>query len=144
MSKAKSVKEVLSEVEQMSQTVLLSTRKIEITKAFKRLICLTSGQCVCDICDTWDKDLFIVFELGRCLVPPRFMQLCKERHYGTKRWAYIEPFYKALYKSLYADIDPDNEIIHSSGTYEDQKCIYQLSEKTKKDAMDLIRSKKIK
>ena len=131
MSKVETVKELISEVEHLSNIILLSSRKVEIIKSFKRLMCLLRGECICDICKSWDKNVFIVFELGRCLVPSRFLQLVKERHATTKRWSYIQPLYKELYDTMNEDISPNEPIIHSSGDVEDQTCIYKLPDKLK-------------
>lgn len=141
-STVKSVKELLNEVNKLSRTILLSSNKTDITKAFKRLMCLLTGQCVCDICKTWDTNVFLLFEFGRCLVPPRFMQLVKERHYNTKRWNYVLPLYMELFNTIYEDISPDTEVIHSSGDMEDQACMYSLSDKLKKQAINLIKTER--
>lgn len=106
-------------------------------------MCLLRGECVCDLCETWDKNVFIVFELGRCLVPARFLQLVKERHYNSKRWSYVQPLYTELFNTMYSDVSPNEPVIHSSGDVEDQSCMYQLSDKLKKQAIELIKTEKM-
>ena len=101
-------------------------------------MCILRGQCVCDMCDTWDNNVSVVFELGRCLVPPRFLQLVKQRFMRTKRWSYVQPLYKELYATPYGDIHPDTALVHSSGTFEDQKCPYTLSPRLKQQALSVI------
>lgn len=131
--KLDSVKDVLMKVETLSKTILSTTKKTEIVKAFEGLKCLATGECICDTCPSWDKNTFIVFEFGRCLVPSRFLQLVKEKHAKTKRWVYIKPLYKELFDIVYQDLHPDENVIHSSGNVEDQICKYKLS-------LDLIKN----
>jgi hypothetical protein len=142
--KLASIDAMTKEVENLSQIILTSTKKKEITNAFDALKCIITGQCICDLCETWNKDINIVFEFGRCLVPPRFMQLVKERFYKTIRWNYVKPLYSDLYSTLYDDLDPEKDVIHSSGNIEDQVCMYKLSPQLVADSLDVIKSEKRK
>ena len=46
------------------------------------------------------------------------MQLMKQNHLNSQRWAYVKPLYTQLFNTLYTDIMPDTEILHgfSDGT----------------------------
>ena len=144
MAKIDKVKDLVKQVESLSKTILLSTNKRDITRAFDKLKCIITGSCICNTCDTWDKDVYIVYELGRCLVPTRFFQLVKERHYKSPRWAYIQELYRDLYMTVNDDILPETGVFHSSGTTEDQKCMYSISDNLKKRAIQLIKKEKSK
>ena len=126
ISTIKSLNEVHQEVNRLEKVILLSKKKTEITKAFKDLICIVTGNCICDSCPEWDKDTYIVYEFGRCLVPSRFLQLVKELHLKSNRWEYIQPLYREFYAILYADLNPETGIL-SNGDMEDQKCTFQMS-----------------
>lgn len=126
----------------LSSTILLSRRRPEITQAFASLRCLITGECICDACDTWDTR--IVYEFGRCLVPSRFLQLVKEAHITTPRWAYVQPLYADLFAALYEDLAPEGGVLHSGGTLEDQACAYTLSARTIRDALAAVQAQKLK
>lgn len=98
---------------------------------------------MCDLCDTWDGSVDVTYEFGRCLVPSRFMQLCKDRHMRTSRWAYVEGFYRDLYDVLYDDIKPSSmtATIHDRDAEDEVgPCEYSLSGTTRKLAMELIKT----
>lgn len=122
MKKQESIDGLVKEIKHLSKILLTSHNKDKLTKAFSRIKCLVTGNCICDMCPTWDKNIYVVYEFGRCLVPSRLFQLIKETHYKTKRWEYILPLYRDLYDTIYEDINPDTGIIHSSGNMEDQPC----------------------
>ncbi len=124
-AKLNSVDKVHKEVSKLQKAILLSKKKSEITIGFKGLICIITGKCVCDLCKEWDRDTYLVYEFGRCLVPTRFMQLVKELHFKSKRWEYVRPMYRELYSILYEDLNPDTEVM-SNGDMENQKCRYEL------------------
>jgi len=144
VKKVDSINDAIEKANTLYEIILLSRRKREIIKAFKDLLCLITGKCICDMCESWDKNTYIVFEFGRCFVPSRLMQLIKERHFGTKRWEYIQPMYAQLYETVYEDLDPTSGVIHSSGVMEDQACAYKLSPSTIERSIELIKTQQRK
>lgn len=150
--KFKSVKEVIKKTEQLSNIILLSNNKDKIIKAFETLKCIITGKCICYLCETWDKNIFVVFEFGRCLCPPTFFQLIKAKYIKTDKWSYIQPLYKDLYDTLYEDINPDTYDMASLEEENESICKYKLSHslvtKTikfiKKRLMNSINNKTIK
>lgn len=96
----KTYKDTVSKVEQLSKVLLASTKKKELLSAFEDAKCIITGRCICDMCASWEKDTYVVYEFGRCLFPSRFFQLLKERHFKTRRWEYVGPAYKDLYDTI--------------------------------------------
>lgn len=82
--------------------------------------------------------MYLVFEFARCLVPSRFLQLVKQRFYGTNRWSYVKPLYTDLYETLYEDLSPEKGLVHEN-TMEDQQCMYQLSPDIIKKSLEVIK-----
>lgn len=139
----KTVDDMVRKVEELSQTILVSTRKAEIVKAFKTLECIIKGPCLCDTCDSWGE-LMLTHEFGRCFVPSRFFQLVKDRHQPSKRWdAYVQELYTSLFRTIYDDIDPsnNNKVIHSEF---DQECVYKLPPSLVKSTKELVASERMK
>lgn len=99
------------------KVILTSTSQVKIQNAMKELICIVSGSCICDLCPEWNKDLYVLFELGRCLVTTHTMQLIKTKHIKTARWIYVKPLYTELYNTLFGDIAP-NDDDYASITFE--------------------------
>jgi hypothetical protein len=126
MSKINSLDEVYKKINALQKVILLSKKKTDIVKAFKDITCIITGKCVCESCPEWDKETFVVYEFGRCLVPSRFLQLVKEVHLKSKRWDYIKPLYRDLYSNMYEDLLPDTDVF-SNGDAENQKCGFKLS-----------------
>jgi hypothetical protein len=114
-------KEMLVEVARHQKTILFSRRKDEISSAFKRLECIATGKCI----SSTAKDIDLVFEYVRCIIPSRFFQLIKELHASTNRWQYIQPLYRQLYAIIYEDLNPDKEVI-SNGPDENVVCATKL------------------
>lgn len=140
-----SPKEVYNAVTTHLKTILTSRNKQAITRAFKVVTCIVSGECLDDMNKKWtDKEAYPAFEWSRCLVSTRTMQLIKENHCQTPRWSYVKELYTTLYSKLYADISPDSEVIHSSGTIEDLPCKYSLSDDVRKNTLNLLASEKKK
>lgn len=140
----KSVKSTIEKVEEHSRIILTSTKKNEITTALQNLICISKTDCLDDFHPDWTKgidadDVPPSFNLSRCFIPPRFMQLMKQRFYGTKRWEYVKPYYTELYNALYEDIQPETGFVHSSGNTEDVKCMYTLSPKLVSESIDIYK-----
>ena len=128
--KFKSLKALHERASRLQQTILFSTRRSEITAAFRELACIVTGKCICDLCPEWDKDVHIVYEFGRCIVPSRFLQMVKELHLRSKRWEYIRPLYKDLHDLVYADISPDTAEVFSNGDMENQACTFRMPKAT--------------
>ena len=59
--KFKSIEEVIKKTESLSNIILFSNDKDKIIKAFETLKCIITGRCICDLCKTWDKNIFIIF-----------------------------------------------------------------------------------
>ena len=125
MKRFSSVADVSKESKRLQDIILFSKTKREITKAFEGLKCLITGRCICDLCPEWDKDTYIVYEFGRCIIPSRFLQLIKEVHVKSKRWSYIQPLYRELYQILYEDLISDTNM--SNGELENIKCGHSTS-----------------
>ena len=71
----------------------------------------------------------------RCFVPPNFFQLVKTHFYNTKKWEYVKPYYTKLFNTIYEDILPDTELLHSSDEVKYSSCTYTLSEKVIEQAL---------
>ena len=148
----KSIEEVIKKTESLSNIILFSNDKDKIIKAFETLKCIITGKCICDLCETWDKNIFVVFEFGRCLCPPTFLQLIKAKYIKTDKWNYIQPLYKDLYDTLYEDIKPDTYDIASLVEENESICKYKLSHSlvdktikfTKRRIMNSIKTNKTK
>lgn len=139
MLKFTSPKEVYDALSTHLKTLLTSRNKTDITRAFKVVICIVGGECMDDMNKKWtDKEAYPAFEWSRCLVSTRTMQLIKENHCQTPRWTYVKALYANLYSKLYADIDPETEVMHSSGSIEDLPCKYSLSSNIIKDTLNLL------
>ena len=136
---------VYAAVERCTRAVLLSSNKKEIAAAFARLECILDSSCVCTFCDG-TKGIDFVFEFGRCLVPSRTMQLIKERHLETPRWAYVGPLYKKLYDFLYEDLSAHEKQLRvvSNGELEDVVCHFKLLKSVHADALEKIQTEKEK
>lgn len=108
LEKIPTFKQVRLEVGGLLNTILLSKRKALIKSAFKKLNCIVTGACMCDlVCKEWEQDIFPGFELGRQLVTSHAMQWIKERFRNTPQWdEYVGALYADLFESLYADIHP--------------------------------------
>ena len=142
--KFKSVEEVIKKTEQLSNIILLSNDKDKIIKAFETLKCIITGKCICDLCETWNKNIFVVFEFGRCLCPTRFLQLIKAKYIKTDKWIYIQPLYKDLYDTLYEDINPSTDDIASLEEENKSICKYRLSSGLVNKTMNFIKKSKTK
>lgn len=129
VKKVKSLKALHEHASRLQETILFSKRRSEIEAAFRALACVVTGKCICEACPEWDSDVSVVYELGRCIVPSRFMQLVKELHLQSRRWEYIRPFYRDLHGLLYEDISPDTEVM-SNGDMENQACTYRMPKAT--------------
>jgi hypothetical protein len=105
-NKIKTLKDLEERANHLIKVIVQSGNKREITKTFLEIECLITGSCICDLCPEWDKDTYILYEFGRCIVPTKILQLVKERHYNTKRWVYVQPLYTSLYEKLFDDILP--------------------------------------
>jgi len=139
----KSIKSVYEALDSCMETVLISTKKKDITNAISNIKCICTGKCICDLCPEWGKDDYIVMETGRCLVPSRFMQLIVEKHLNTKRWVYIKPLYTDLFNELYSDILPSVVNQESNDGMEDQKwCTYKLSPALIQKALSSIKNER--
>lgn len=103
------------------RTILLSSNRRDITRAFRGLECLVRGKCICDMCPGWPDDVGILYEFERCLVPTRFLQLIKARHIHTKRWEYVQPLYASLFQTVMQDVLPDTPFAADEG---DTRCPY--------------------
>lgn len=122
-----SVEEWAAEMRSLINKALLSTRKPDIARAMKRLTCMVRGKCVCDMCDTWDPDVHMVYELHRCFLSPRTMQLIKEAHIRKPRWeGYVRGLYKELFDAVYEDISPSTSLL-SNGEMELGPCPAEFS-----------------
>ena len=141
--KLKSVEEVLKVIQKLSKILLISNNKAKIINTFKIINCILKGECICDICDTWDKNTFIVFEFGRCLFPSHFLQLLKAKHIKTERWEWMKPLYIDLYKTLYEDIFPDTYDMASLEQENKTICKYKLSPQLIKNTIQSIKNKKM-
>jgi hypothetical protein len=118
-NRGRTMAEVGAEVDASMRTILLSSDRRQITHAFERLTCIVKGDCVCDDCPEWDKDVYWVYEISRRLVPSRAMQLIKERHVPSARWSgYVKALYRELFMALYDDLWPDTAV-YSNGQMED-------------------------
>jgi hypothetical protein len=117
--------DIYNEVDKLIKIILLSGRKIEITKAFLRLKCIITGNCICSFCPG-TKNIDFVYEFSRCLVNTRVMQLIKERHAKSKRWIYIQPLYAELYNILFEDLNANVGIL-SNEELEDINCKFKIS-----------------
>lgn len=143
--KYKSVKEVVKEVSEIHKVLLLSKNKKNIIKGFQKALCIATGQCVCDLCPKWDKNIFIVFEFGRCMFPSRFFQLVRDAHMKSPRWeAYVKDLYTVLFNTLYEDLLPSTESNIHSLEQESQKCSYSLDPRLVQQAIDLIKKTNLK
>jgi hypothetical protein len=140
----KSINQVIKTIEKLSKNILFSTDKTKITNSFNIIGCIIKGNCICDLCDTWDKNTFVVFEFGRCLIPSHFLQLVKATHFRTERWLWIKPLYDELYKTLFEDILPDTTDIASIEQESLTMCKYKLSAETIKKSIDIIKNNKKK
>lgn len=139
MPRFESPEEVYDAITSNLQVILTSRNKKDITHAFKVVICIVGGQCLDDLNKKWkDNQAYPAFEWSRCLVSTRTMQLIKESHCQTIRWSYVKPLYKILHSKLYEDIDPESDVIHSSGDIEDLPCKYSLSDDVRKDVLNLL------
>jgi hypothetical protein len=139
MDRVKSVKELQERINHLLRVVLVSGNKRDITAAFKALECLITGSCICDLCPEWDKDVEILYEFSRCLVPPRILQLIKSRHSRSKRWEYIQPLYASLYEKLFDDILPSTPHMADVKYEQKVKCKIHLSKEVIDDAFDKIK-----
>lgn len=102
--------------------------------------CIVTSECICQFCDG-TKGINFVFEFGRCLVPTRIMQLIKERHHGSDRWAFVQPLYAQLYETLYEDLDPKKGLF-SNGALEDQACDYSVPSSISAQTLSKIKAEK--
>ena len=125
--KFKTVEEVVQKTQLLSKTILSSNSDNKIIKAFETIKCIILGKCICDLCNTWDKDVYIVFEFARCLFPSKLLQLIKSKHIKSDKWSYIQPLYEDLYNTLYEDINPKTDDIISLEGETESKCSYELS-----------------
>jgi len=147
MHKYKTVSEAKAKVQELLEIVLTTTRKAGLTRALIELVCIVKGTCLCDTCPEWDKDAYILYEFSRCLVTTHSFQLMKEKHFNTKRWAYVMPLYAELYNAVFEDIMPhtgalasiDEEHIHGHDI-----CTFKLSAKTMDTALAQIKEQRIK
>lgn len=103
--------QTIAELEELANTlihvILHSTNKRRLTRAFREIRCLITGCCLCDLCPEWEhKDVAVLYEFSRCIVPTKILQRIKHRHHQTRRWVYIAPLYRCLYESLFDDILP--------------------------------------
>jgi hypothetical protein len=131
---------VYAEVKRCTRAVLLSSTKKEIVSAMTTLECVVRADCICSFCDG-TRDMNFVFEFGRCLVPTRTMQLIKERHLETPRWAYVGPVYTRLFATLYEDLNPANDKrVFSNGEMEDIVCRFKLPRAVYSDALAKIQT----
>lgn len=140
--KFKTVEQVIKAANSISRTILFSNDKTKIINAFKIIDCIVKGECVCDSCDSWDSDMSIVFEFGRCLFPTRFFQLVKATYSKKDEWQYIKPLYSNLYNTLYEDILPDTPNIASLQSEADHICKYKLSPQLIKQSIEHIKNAK--
>lgn len=140
----KSIEEVIKKTESLSNIILFSNDKDKIIKAFETLKCIITGRCICDLCKTWDKNIFIIFEFGRCLCPTRFFQLIKAKYIKTDKWIYIQPLYKDLYDTVYEDINPITEDLASLEEENKATCKYKLSNDLVNKTMNFIKTQKTK
>lgn len=140
--KFKSIDQVVKAVNNLTKIILFSRDKKKITHAFEVIDCIVKGKCICDLCDTWDPNIYIVFEFGRCLFPTQFFQLLKETYINTDHWKYIQPLYTKLYNTLYEDILPETTAIASLDQESSHLCQYKLSNDLIKRS--IINIKKIK
>jgi hypothetical protein len=143
MHKFKTVEQVIKKAEQLSNIILFSNDKDKIIKAFAIIKCIITGSCICDICKTWDKNIFVVYEFGRCLFPTRFLQLIKAKYIKTDKWSYIQPLYKDLYDTLYEDIKPDTYDMASLVGENESICKYKLSNSLVTKTIKFIKKKNI-
>jgi len=141
--KLKSVEQVIKTVQKLSSILLFSVDKSKITKTFTIIDCILKGKCICDMCDTWDKNTFIVFEYGRCLFPSHLLQLIKAKHINTNRWEWIKPLYSNLYKTLYEDIFPDTSDMASLEQESENICKYKLSPELIRKSIANIKDQKM-
>lgn len=82
----------------------MNSKKVSV--ALKDLLCIVNGSCLCDLCDTWDDNVFVSFSLGRTLVPSFALYLMKLAMTQNGTWTDCRPYYMNLYGTLNEDIDP--------------------------------------
>lgn len=121
LAKVATLAELQERTDALMRTILLSSNRRDITRAFRGLECLVRGKCICDMCPGWPDDVGILYEFGRCLVPTRFLQLIKARHIHTKRWEYVQPLYASLFQTVMQDVLPDTPFAADEG---DTRCPY--------------------
>jgi hypothetical protein len=127
--KAETIRELVDRVDTALETIMISSNKRKITRAFAELKCLITGKCICELCPGWPDEngmMYMVYEMSRCLVPTRALQLIRDRHIAIpSAWLWIKPLYTDLYTTLMEDIDPTNpdETPMSSDDMEDQPCV---------------------
>jgi hypothetical protein len=94
-------------------TIVTSTCRRQITKAFSQLMCIVDGSCLDDLNKKWPSKYGPSFELGRCAVPSRALQRIKHAHIKTKRWeSYVKSAYIELFSTLYKDLSDAVSELH--------------------------------
>ena len=139
MNKLKTYKQVTDNIHTNLKNILTLTNKKVIQQSFERIECIITGQCICDSCNEWDSNILIIFELGRCLISSKILQLIKHRHVSSKRWLYIEPLYNKLFLQLYNDILPNTGDIASISEEQPFKCTFAIDDSTILQTLDLYR-----
>ena len=112
--KAEDMAETTARVAAALRVALLGSRTRDVARALRKLVCFVRAACVCDTCPSWPEDVPVGYEWARWLVPTRAMQLLKERHAPSPRWAHLRQPYSELHTALYEDISPDTPLFSSA------------------------------
>jgi hypothetical protein len=136
------VEDLRARVNDLYNVVLLSDDPRRIEPAMRELCCVAVfGRDCVDTLSMPSKYTF-GFEMSRCLIPTRALQLIKQRHMSTPRWTIIAPWYAHLFNTLYQDIHPSTDVIAESDDNSDHVHCLSISKPLVKQTLDLLKKER--